>query len=195
MRKAIIITVTNPLNGEVILRRRIGRLPRIKSGDTDLGLDNWGRFLASLLLGGPYNASRSVSLKDTSNASRTVNTYQTATTNLMFNNTAYVGLRVTIAVGNNATAPARSDYNLKGTTLGEADVGASYTDGSGVVNVTVSLSFGSAVTIYEIGLFMEMLVATTSPYKYKFMLDRTVITDGIAVDVGQTLNITYQIPI
>jgi hypothetical protein len=195
MRKSIIVTVANKETGEILFSRRIGKLPKVKSKDVDLGTDNWGRFLSTLLSGALQNSSKPVTLKDTANTSRTTNVYAVASSYVIFGNTNYSPLNVTIAVGDNASSPSRADYNLKGNILGEVTVSASYVDGSGVVNVTVSLSFGSNVVVYEIGLFMELMYSSSSPYKFKTMLDRTVVSDGIPVNVGQTLNITYQIPI
>ena len=195
MRKSLIITVTNPETGEILFRRRIGRIAKPKNGEVDLGTNNWGRFLAVLLGGATASSSKSVTLIDTANTSKTTNVYAVVSSYVVFTNTNYSALNVTIAVGDNASSPSRSDYNLKGSILGEATVSATYVDGSGIVNVTASFSFASAVTVYEIGLFMEMMYSSSSPYKFKTMLDRTVVADGIPVAVGQTLNITYQIPI
>jgi hypothetical protein len=195
MRKSIIVTVTNPETGEILFRKRIGKLPKIKSKDVDLGTNNWGRFLAVLLGGATASSNKSVTLIDTTNASKTTNVYAVTSSYVIFGNTNYSALNVTIAVGDNPASPSRTDYNLKGTILGEVTVSASYVDGSGIVNVTASFSFGSSVTVYEIGLFMEMMYTSASPYKFKTMLDRTVVSDGIPVSVGQTLSITYQIPI
>jgi hypothetical protein len=60
-----------------------------------------------------------------------------------------------------------------------------------IVTIQATLSFTSDVTIYEIGL--EISATDQNGVTTWILLDRTVVSGGIAVQAGQSLRITYRI--
>ena len=198
MMRAVIAEVRDPETGKILLRRSVGEdlLERYimlkKQGD--MGTNNLGRFLQALFTPKAKGATLAVTLYDTSNTARSISitNYHTYS---MFNNTNYADLPVRIKCGTSNTPPSKTDYNLKGTIIGDTLASASWTDGRDSVDVVASFSWTEDKTVYEMGLFMTMCYSTASPYTCEIMLDRTVFPDGITVPAGKTLILIYRIVI
>lgn len=180
--KAIVILEVKDNNG----RKKVKRIVK------DLGVNNFGRFLVQLFAGTAASASRSASLVDVGGSTRTVYIYRTVTgTGLVFNCTS-VALPKRIKVGDSSTAPAKTDYNLKGTVLGTCDVVTTWSDGGDYVDISGTFSWTENKVVYEVGYFFVVDVGGSA---YEIMFDRTVISGGISVPANQVLTVTYRIMI
>ena len=138
------------------------------------------------------------SVRDTGNVVRTIN--ESAYT---FACDAAIGAVTTgVIVGTGNTAATISDYNIgtliaHGVAAGQLQYGA-VTFGAPASDATTSRftitrdfanGSGGAITVNEIGLYVEGFVYSTT---YYFMTIRDVIGGGIAIPNGQTLTVNYQ---
>lgn len=193
--KAVIVEVKDPITGEVLDRREFNTdlLREYLARRSDLGTDNFGKLLKAIFTPTDCKGRVGVSVVDESGASRTFYVKDNAgagSTPHHFN-TYYSGVyKVKIKVGDSNVAPSRDQHCLQGTVLGEAEVSASYVEGSGFVNISASFSWDTDKVVYEFGLFFDLGSIDTA-----MMLDRTVVSDGISVPAGKVLTITYQISI
>jgi hypothetical protein len=193
MHKSVFVKVIDNETGKIIFRKRIGRINIKKVLNGDLGTDVWGKFLGSLLSYIASGGTRSVVLTAEDGTNQTIRTANAIGGYLYFNCTYYCSLSSLIKLGTSNTPPARSQFKLQGTVLATLTPNVSYDPDTGMLQVTASWTATSNVTVYEIGLFLEMMNSVSSPYKWNFMLDRTVIAEGIPVNAGQTLAVGYQL--
>jgi len=112
------------------------------------------------------------------------NPYSIFSTNVADSNTY-------ISVGTDPTPPSVLDYSLKSKVAEKLAETVSGDIASRVVTIQATLVFSSAVTIYEVGL--EIDATDRDGVATRLLLDRTVISGGIAVQAGQALRITYRI--
>lgn len=193
MHKSVFVKVIDNETGKIIFRKRIGRINIKKVLNGDLGTDVWGKFLGSLLSYVPAGSTRGVTLKAEDGVDTFIRTSIPLYGYLVFNDNYDVSLSSLIKLGTSNTPPARSQFKLQGTVLATLTPNVSYDTDTGMLQVTASWTPTSNVTVYEIGLFLEMQYSGSSPYKKAFMLDRTVIAEGIPVNAGQTLAVGYQL--
>ncbi len=148
--------------------------------------------------------STTISVKDTSNTSRSI--YNAAPYINAF--TAYSGAGVLtqgIVVGSGTNAVAVSDYNLQtliahGVGSGQLEYSAmevpqtfiiSGSDAYFTMRRTVINSSGNDVTFNEVGLIVD----TVNGYAYKFLIDRTLSTQVIGNGLGKVITYKWQISI
>jgi len=197
LEKCVIIELKDRKTGKTVKRIGIGEeqfneILKRKKESGDLGTNSLGRFLQALFT--PMTAYGQLRPSIVDENGNTFNPYiYMNISGRIFNSSNYGDLNKTIKVGDSAMPPSREQYNLQGTILGENPISASWEDGGDYVDLTASFSWTEDKTIYEIGLFYEMVSGTTTPTKCKVMLDRTVYPEGIFVPAGQVLTITYRI--
>jgi len=176
----------------VTLKDKSGK-EKVKRLVKDLGTNNLGRFLAALLTPASVAGKITCTLKDVNGTDRTFNIMWTgANASYLFNLTNQGSLRQ-IKVGNNNTAPSKTDYNLKGNILGTSNVTVYWSDNGDYVDLTAEFTWTRDVTVYEIGLLVQM--STDINTVYEILFDRTVVSDGIPVTAGRVLSITYRFQI
>jgi len=164
-----------------------GRIARILAEKkSDLMLDNFGNWLAALIRPVPGAATtKTVSLKDTSNAARTLYVYSSTAP---FSN-VLGGTR--IGVGSSSTPAARTDYNL-GAILGSL---ANTTDGvwtssTGQITFSGSVYLVSGGTVRETGFLSRW--ADGAPTYYDFMLFHDIVSD-VVISAGKYAFVQYTI--
>jgi len=96
-----------------------------------------------------------------------------------------------ISVGTDSTPPSTTDYALKSKVAEKLAESVSADTANRIVTIQATLLFSSAITIYEIGL--EINAVDQNGVATRILLDRTVISGGIAIQAGQALRITYRI--
>jgi len=107
--------------------------------------------------------------------------------------TAYGDLNAYISLGTDSTPTSISDYKLRSKVVDKAVESISIDTANRVMSLTSTFAFTSAVTIYEIGLELDVVALVGNTYKKtRILLDRTVMSGGIAVQSGQGLRVTYR---
>jgi hypothetical protein len=96
-----------------------------------------------------------------------------------------------ITVGTDSTPPSPTDYALKNKVAEKLVESVSADTANRIVTIQATISFTENVTIYEVGL--EINAVDQNGTATRLLLDRTVISGGIAVQAGQALRITYRI--
>jgi hypothetical protein len=96
-----------------------------------------------------------------------------------------------ISVGTDSTSPSPTDYALKAKVAEKLVETVSADTANRIVTIQATLLFQNAVTIYEIGL--EINAVDQNGVVTRLLLDRTVVSGGIAVQAGQALRVTYRI--
>jgi len=96
-----------------------------------------------------------------------------------------------ISVGTDSTPPSSTDYALKNKVAEKLAETVSADTANRIVTIQATISFTASVTIYEVGL--EINAVDDKGVATRILLDRTVISGGIAVQAGQALRITYRI--
>lgn len=96
-----------------------------------------------------------------------------------------------ISVGADSTPPSPTDYALKNKVTEKLVETVSADTANRIVTIQATISFTANVTIYEVGL--EINAVDQNGVATRLLLDRTVISGGIAVQAGQALRITYRI--
>lgn len=146
-----LITVTEPGTGEILDLG--GSLPG------DLFVDNWGSLWASLIRQPSTSVGVLTSiLKDTGGATRTFNMIGNSAT--LFNAGGAVVNGTRMQIGSSTTAPARADTGVTTafSTAPESaafDTGAgSYTNGTGTITVSGSITAGNESATINEALFM-----------------------------------------
>jgi hypothetical protein len=158
----------------------------------DLILDNFGYWLAGIYRKPVLLASTSVSLKDTSNTSLAVYTYDSS---FPFS-TGTSG--TVIKVGSDDTAPARDDYNITAAfgTSPESDYIDTNTGSYAATHATFSgsVTAGGAGTTKETGVY-GLWRSTGAGILYYFMLFHDILDTPQAFTAGQIINVSYSIDI
>jgi hypothetical protein len=193
MHKSVFVKIVDNETGKIVYRKRIGRINLRKVLNGDLGTHIWGKFLGNLLTYIAKGSTRAINLVDEDGTTRTIRTTIPISGYLCFNINYDASLSSLIKLGTSNTPPARGQFKLQGTVLATLTPNVSYDENTGLLQITASWTPSSNVTVYEIGLFLEMQIDVYSPYKKPFMFDRTVITEGIPVNAGQTLSVGYQL--
>ena len=112
------------------------------------------------------------------------NPYSIFSTNVADSNTY-------ISVGTDPTPPSVLDYSLKSKVAEKLAETVSADTANRIVTIQATILFSASVTIYEVGL--EINAVDQNGVATRILLDRTVISGGIAVQAGQALRITYRI--
>jgi hypothetical protein len=96
-----------------------------------------------------------------------------------------------ISVGMDSTPPSTTDYSLKNKVAEKLVEIVSADTANRIVTIQATISFTTNVTIYEVGL--EINAVDQNGVATRLLLDRTVVSGGIAIQAGQALRITYRI--
>lgn len=136
--------------------------------------NNWGNFLQAVLTGSPKSGNPTMSLLDTTDTPRTPTLYMATLVAAcaFYTGSAAVGLAY-IQLGIGAGPAARADYAMATPIAGTANITAAWTNGGSAVTLTTTITYGSAQTPSELGLFIPWSVQSLSPYVFQFMLDHT----------------------
>jgi len=175
------------------INRVVSHRYKIEKGDadaSDLSTTNFIRFIASMFTNVTVGTNYDMSIKTiggTTVASRFKGNSSTYNT---FNNTAYCNQYVYISVGTGSDPPSRDDYALKAK-LAEALTTITMNEQIGEVILTSTFVFGNDTTIYEVGLEIIWSAPTASSCN-RFLLDRTVFTEGIQVPANTAVAISYR---
>jgi len=107
--------------------------------------------------------------------------------------TNYDGLKAYISLGTDSTPPVVSDYKLRAKVTEKEVERISIDTTNRVISLTSTITFTTAVTIYEVGLELDIVGLIGGTYtKTRILLDRTVISGGINVQANQGLRVTYR---
>jgi hypothetical protein len=168
-----------------------------RENNLDMGTIWFLRILRGIFWPTLVGSANSETYTDTSGTSRTQNfknaMYTSGATSPYlsnFFNTGYCPNRLWISYGNSSTPPTRTDYKL-GNKLGEGITTITLDEPGGILTLSVSFTFSTDTTIYEVGLEWEACVASYNTCG-RVLLDRTVFPNGITVLAGQTISIVYR---
>jgi hypothetical protein len=107
-----------------------------------------------------------------------------------FFNTSVGALRAYIAVGTDRSPTTHDTFRLW-SPLAENPIESMFVDTQNrTVHLVASFTFSTTVTIYEVGLSID--VVNVNNQIVKILLDRTVISGGITVSPNQILRIIYR---
>ena len=152
---------------------------------------NFVSLISSIFTNAPKGGGLGTTLTDTAGVLRTFyvkglwsNPYSIFSTNVTDSYTY-------VSVGTDPTTPSPTDYALKNKVSEKLAETVSADLNNRIVTIQATLSFTSAVTIYEIGL--EIDAVDQNGTATRILLDRTVVSGGIAIQAGQALRVTYRI--
>jgi len=152
---------------------------------------NFVSLISAIFTNAPKGGGLGVALTDVNGVSRTFyvkglwsNPYSIFSTNV-------TDIYTYVSVGADSTPPSTTDYALKNKVAEKLAESVSADLNNRIVTIQATLSFTSAVTIYEIGL--EISAVDQNGVATRLLLDRTVVSGGIAIQAGQALRVTYRI--
>jgi len=157
--------------------------------ESDLLLNQYGLFMASLLKGG--TAIRTATMNDINNASRIINVYNTAT---LFNDANSLG-DVELQVGSGSTAPARTDFAIEtafGTSPEDASFNSSvpvYSDVNFNFKNSGQITAGGSGTVNE--SIFQILWRDSTVNNRIFTMYRDTISPGVPFVASQSIFLEY----
>ena len=147
--------------------------------------------ITSMFMNVSRGSALSITLTDINGVSRIFNIKDVWSSPYSIFSTSVESSYTYISVGTDPTPPSPMDYSLKAKVAEKVADTVSGDVANRIVTIQATISFTTNVTIYEVGL--EIGVTDRNGVATRLLLDRTVISGGIAVQAGQALRITYRI--
>jgi hypothetical protein len=194
--KAVILEVRNPDGtlakrvavNEDLLKEYLERRKKHYGDEQDLTTLWFFRILAALFATTQKSNTSMFSFTDETGTSRSQ--YVKCSFNIyLFFDTYNIPNYMVIAIGTDTTSPTRTDYKL-GNKINEAVATVTVDETGFTITLSAAFTFASDTVIYEVGLLWHGCVAANN-VQGRFLVDRTVFSNGISVAAGQTLSIAY----
>ena len=152
----------------------------------DILNDNWGNFLQALLSGDTGEKNIYINTTGVTNSFKVWGT----STSRLFNVTQLGAVGTRIATGTGGTTATRQDINIESSVNNVGTGIGGWNSGLGKVDIPMVVTATTNYSIIETALFSVWSIFTSTPKT--FLLSRDNISP-VAVIIGQTINVDYQL--